>query len=209
VLALLQQHLEAIYGVRAPARAESFVLDAEAAARLGAGGREQLLLCEGDGVIELALYIEPALLERARRAAGPAELLAGDLDGYCQVAEGVSHFVYLTRAAAMGRQLSLLELEAQAEIDKFATCLLHRWGNEVLDWARELLRRLFGAVRYLAQLTPELCWRYREANRLAHNYCQRLLRLISAGDLERLLSELRYSYRLGAEAKLRYLAQGA
>ncbi len=206
----LQEHLEAIYQIRCEARADAFVLDAAQARRLGAFcGREQLLLREGDGEVELGLCFAPELLARLSGGADPREALEGDLDGFCQLAEGVSHFVYLSRAAALGRTVSLLELEAQAEIDKFVLCLLPRWGAEAMAWAKELLRRLFEAISYLQHLGPELVWRYREANRLARNYCGRLMRHVRAGDLERLLRELRYAYRLGAEAKLQYLAQTA
>jgi hypothetical protein len=45
------------------------------------------------------------------------------------VAEGVSHFVYLS-SAMLERSVSLLELEAQAEVDKFAICGLLRWGED-------------------------------------------------------------------------------
>ena len=51
--------------------------------------------------------------------------------------------------------------------------------------------------------------RYEEANRLSAAYCQRLIRHVAERRMDRLLSELRYSYRLGAEAKLRYLARAA
>jgi hypothetical protein len=40
---------------------------------------------------------------------------------------------------------------------------------------------------------------------MARAYCARLLPLLAMKSLERLLSELRYSYRLGAKAKLDYL----
>lgn len=206
----IQAHLEAIYGVECEARAEAFVVDGEVAKALGGTGRnrEELLVHEADGELELALCFEPGLIERlSAYESAPAErLLEGELDGYCQLAEGVSHFMYLAQAARSERRVSLLELEAQAEVDKFAICLLHRWGEGVLAWARELMRRLFDAVSYLPQLSAEERWRYEEANRLSRNYCARLLPLVESRRLDRLLSALRYSYRLGAEAKLRHLA---
>lgn len=206
----IQEHLEAIYGIRCEERAEAYLVDPEAAKLLNASGREreELWVREADGELEVALYFEPALLERLRAYEGDAAggLLEADLDGYCQLAEGVSHFLYLARAAESERQVSLLELEAQAEVDKFASCLLHRWGQDVLAWARELMHRLFDAVTYRPALSGDERWRYQEANRLSRNYCARLLPHVAARRLDRLLSALRYSYRLGAEAKLQHLA---
>ncbi|WP_309893328.1 hypothetical protein [Archangium sp.] len=207
----VQDHLEAIYGITCAARAEGFLVDREAAVLLGATGRadEELLVAEGDGELELALYLAPALLHRleAYESGSLHSLLERELDGFCQVAEGVSHFVYVTHTAVHGRTVSLLELEAQAEVDKFALCLLQKWGEGVGAWAEELLRRLFDRVSYRAKLSEAERWRYEEANRLSRNFCNRLMGHVSSRRLERLLSELRYAYRLGAEAKLRHFAQ--
>jgi hypothetical protein len=207
----VQDHLEAIYGITCAARAEGFLVDREAAVLLGATGRadEELLVSEGDGELELALYLAPALLHRLKpyESGSVHSLLERELDGFCQVAEGVSHFVYVAHTAVHGRTVSLLELEAQAEVDKFALCLMHRWGEGVGAWAEELLRRLFDRVSYRAKLSEAERWRYEEANRLSRNFCNRLMGHVSGRRLERLLSELRYAYRLGAEAKLRHFAQ--
>jgi hypothetical protein len=211
----LQEHLEAIYGLRCEARAEAFVVGPEAAAQLGGTSRaeEELLVQQSEEGLELALCFAPGLLARLQRyEEGPVHrLLERELDGYCQLAEGVSHFLYLAHCAAREQRVSLLELEAQAEVDKFALCLLHRWGEggSVGAWAEELLARLFDRVRYREQLAPEERWRYQEANRISRSYCRRLMGHVTARRLESLLRELRYAYRLGAEAKLDYFACGA
>ncbi|MBF5042521.1 hypothetical protein FGE12_08920 [Aggregicoccus sp. 17bor-14] len=209
----LQEHLEAIYGFQCEARAEAFLVqDPALALALGGTGRseEELLVGQGEDGLELALCFAPGLLARLEAyEGGPVQrLLERELDGYCQLAEGVSHFLYLARSAAHERRVSLLELEAQAEVDKFAVCLLHRWGDGVERWAEELLGRLFDRVRYREQLAPEERWRYQEANRVSRAYCRRLMGHVSARRLESLLRELRYAYRLGAGAKLDYFACG-
>ena len=50
-------------------------------------------------------------------------------------------------------------------------------------------------------------WRDEQANRLSRNFCSRLMGHVTGRRLERLLTDLRYAYRLGAEAKLRHFAQ--
>ncbi len=208
----MQDHLEAIYGFTCEARAETFVVDTEAAVQLGGTGRaeEELLVSAGEDELELALYLAPSLLDRLKPyEAGPVGyVLDGDLDGYCQLAEGVSHFLYVAHTAAHGRALSLLELEAQAEVDKFAVCLLHRWGEGVKAWSEELLRRLFDRISYRPSLSAQERWRYEEANRLSRNFCTRLMGHVGGRRLDRLLSDLRYAYRLGAEAKLQHFSHG-
>jgi hypothetical protein len=204
----VQEHLEAIYDVRSEVRAHDFLLDRRAALALGASGqaREELLVLEGDDGLELGLYLSADLLERLREleSASGEQLVEEALGAYCELAEGVSHFLYVTQVAEQSRTVSLLELEAQAEVDKFASALLLTWGRGP-TWAQQLLGRVFDQVRFHERLSDSERWRYEEANRLARNYCQRLLPLVAQGKLDRLLSTLRYSYRLGAEAKLRHL----
>lgn len=191
----IQKHLESIYGIRCELRAADFLLGEEEAKALGGTGRarEELLVHEEDGELELGLYLHPEVLAPK------------DLPAFCEAAEGVSHFVYMTRSADLERRVSLLELEAQAEVDKFAICVLGRWEHR--GAAETMFERLFDEVRFRESLTQEELYRYREANRLARAYCLRLLPLLAVRNLERLLSELRYSYRLGAKAKLDYLSR--
>jgi hypothetical protein len=203
----IQEHLENIYGIRCEYRARDFlVTDPEAARQLGGTGRarEELLVSEGSDGLELALYLEPALLERVSAARGP---LDADLGDFCEVAEGVSHFLYVAHTAELNRTVSLLELEAQAEVDKFAICTLLGWSRHVGRWAGTLVQRLFERVQFRGHLDAAEQWRYSEANRLGHRYASRLMPLVNGGRLESFLSELRHAYRLGAEAKLAYFAR--
>ncbi|MFT3709019.1 MAG: hypothetical protein QM817_15335 [Archangium sp.] len=203
----IQEHLENIYGIRCEYRARDFlVTDPEAARQLGgsARAREELLVSEGSEGLELALYLDPELLSRVSAARGP---LDGDLGDFCEVAEGVSHFLYVAQAAELNRSVSLLELEAQAEVDKFAICTLLGWSQHVGRWAGTLVKRLFEQVQFRGHLDAAEQWRYSEANRLGKRYASRLLPLVQSARLEKLLSELRHAYRLGAEAKLAYFAR--
>jgi len=213
VVGWVQEHLEAIYGIQCEHRAIEYLLDENAARLLGATGRapEELLVREENGELWLGLYFATELLEQFRQLTPAAahEVLEANLGTYCQVAEGISHFLYLIYTAGQGRRVSLLELETQAEIDKFASCLLHRWGSATADWAHELHRRLFDRVSYNPNLSGDEERRYAEANRLSRAYCLRLMPHVIGRRMDRLLADLRYSYRLGAEAKLRHLARAA
>jgi hypothetical protein len=207
MLDLIQEQLESIYGLRCEYRARDFVLrDAEVVRALGGTARadEELLVAEGAEGLELSLYLDEALLARME-ALHPVEALDVDLNAFCTVAEGVSHFLYVARSAALDRHVSLLEMEAQAEVDKFALCTLLRWGHDVSHWATGLVERLFDAVSFHPHLEPAERRRYETANRLGQRYARRLLPLIRARSLDRVLAELRHSYRMGAEAKLVYL----
>ncbi len=87
-------------------------------------------------------------------------------------AEGVSHFLYVATRARAGRPVPLLELEVQAEIDKFALLLLHLWRRGLRRMSGALRGRLFERVGYRAHLGAEARHRYREANRLGGGYAR-------------------------------------
>jgi len=213
LLGWVQEHLEAIYGIWCPHRVSEYLLDERAARLLGGTCRaaEELLVHQEDDELWLGLYLAPELLQQFGQLSPAvfADALEKNLGTYCQVAEGISHFLYITHTASEERTVSLLELETQAEIDKFASCLLHRWNDRSVDWARELHRRLFDRVTFHAELTPDEVRRYAEANRLSRAYCSRLIPHVSSRRMDRLLADLRYSYRLGADAKLRHLANAS
>ncbi|HTN54307.1 MAG TPA: hypothetical protein VML50_18000 [Anaeromyxobacter sp.] len=210
-LAFLQDELEAIYGVEAP-RVAGYLMGAEAACAAGRAPRapEELLVVEEEDGLALGLYLDEGVMAAAAEAdphhRRPRLVARGRLRGVACAAEGVSHFVYLATRAAAGRPVSLLELEVQAEVDKFVLLLLHLWRRGLRRMSAALRRRLFDRVRYHAHLGAEEHDRYREANRLGGGYARWLEgRFVGEADLEGLLRELRRSYRLGAGEKLGYL----
>ncbi|HET6440670.1 MAG TPA: hypothetical protein VFG59_21600 [Anaeromyxobacter sp.] len=212
-LTYLQAELEAIYGVSAPP-VERFLLAREAALALGRipCGDEELLILEEEDGLALGLFLADEVLAGAAGAdphhRRPQLVAHRVLRHLAPAAEGVSHFVYLSTRAAVGRSVSLLELEVQAEVDKFALLLLHLWRRGLRRASAALRRRLFERVRYRAHLPADELFRYREANRLGGGYARWLEgRYVWEADLDGLLRELRRSYRLGAGEKLGYLGR--
>jgi hypothetical protein len=204
----VQDQLEAIYDIRCP-RVSGFLLSAEAAAALRAPAAEEELWFREEGeTLELGLYLAPRLrAEVGHRSLREEGWVESSLDAYCRLAEGVSHFLYLVHSAALGRRLSILEMEAQGEVDKFASVALHLWPTLDGAAAHALHRRLFERARLRAGLPAAERFRYTEASRLGANFAARLLGDCAARRLDRVLGALRHAYRLGAEAKLQHLAR--
>ena len=210
-LAFIQGELEAIYRVEAP-RVHEYLVGGEtarAAGRTPAAPEELLVLEEEDGVA-LGLYLDDHVIAAAEGTdphdPRPRLTARGSLAGVACAAEGVSHFLYVVTRALAGRPVSLLELEVQAEVDKFALLLLHLWRRGLRRMSGALRRRLFERVRYHAHLEAEALDRYREANRLGGGYARWLeVRYVDGADIDGLLRELRATYRLGGGAKLAYL----
>jgi hypothetical protein len=206
----LQALLADIYDVPVEHDVAGFLVEEHAGppSRGCAAADEQLLVCEEEGELALGLYLEPGLLRRLE-AANPLDRLDGaNLADYWSALEGVSHFVCVAWNARHDRCVSLLELELQAEVDKFVTS---HWLLQAQDPARfpaELHRVLFDRARIDPDLAGARQGLYRRAHRYAARFCGHLacrLRSRGAGRVAGVVSELRRFYRLSDTMKQRYI----
>lgn len=216
VLGRLQRGLEALYRVDTQLDVHLFVVsDNEREQALNDNGRgpgasrkprEQLLVSHAEGELSLGLYLDAhviANLERHDPGQGLGEHNFGD---FCLAVEGVSHFIYVARCAAADRPVSALELELQAEVDKFVSCLLVDEAST--RRSAELRARLYEDVRYEEDLDHEERQRYQTANGGARDYARALEhRYLRHHRMGEMLIELRRFYRLGLEEKLGHIAR--
>lgn len=119
-------------------------------------------------------------------------------DLWLQLAEGVSHFVYVAERARTGLPATQLELELQAEVDKFVLWI----GSDAAPSGnpRDVREQLFERVRFLHPAGTEAGQRYRLANDLAAQFVTRLHELPSR---EARVRRLRRFYRAGQTDKIR------
>ena len=209
-LGRVQRGLETLYRVDTGASIEDFVVgedvrDALVSARRP---REQLLVCESEDALDVALFVAPAVL--ANLAANDPARALGDhnFGDFVLAIEGVSHFVYALWCARRDRHVSQLELELQAEVDKYVTCLLVT--EPARDVSSALRHRLFGDAAYDSDLDHEEHARYRAANDNALRYATWLeTTFVGRRRIPEMLGELRRFYRLGLAAKLAAIARAA
>lgn len=169
---------------------------------------EALLVLDNGEELHVALFLDDRVLAQLGVAAG-APWTHARLAGFCAAAEGISHFLYLAHRAQRNGSVSQLELEAQAELDKYLSVLLQLWATGRRKASPELRGRLFERANLRPGLTGPERDRYRLASALA-SACARALeaRFVLAGRLEGLLREVRRIYRLSGGEKLSALAQG-
>ncbi|MEM1034476.1 MAG: hypothetical protein AAGN82_29330 [Myxococcota bacterium] len=128
------------------------------------GDRERVLVRQHDDELELSVEL-------------PRRVLDGEVSGvddFCQVVEGVSHFVLIVERARRRLATSQLELELQAELDKFlllAGLDLAPATRRRFVWSH---RRVFGDAVFRHPEGTERGDRYRLAHRLAARWCWRL-----------------------------------
>ncbi len=210
LLSLLQQLLQRLYHLDVEERIDDFVITDRRLAHILRGRdrevpEELLVMATGD-TLELSLYLDAGLLAQQQAGEPLRRLRQTQLNGFCALLEGVSHFLYLVTRARESRAVTRLEMELQAEVDKYAVLgyLLKAQRQGTLPgW---LPRRLFEAVSYHADLDAEERTRYTTANAYARRYCRRLQRRFQwAWNGTELLRELRAFHRLDQPRKLRHI----
>lgn len=166
---------------------------------------EKVLVMENGVYLDLSLYLDSAVLRRLKTRNPLVQLHGQNLSDFCLVVEGISHFLCLAWNASHDKSVTLLELEMQAEVDKFLTALhvLDCQGNDnVFDAVH---RRLFEYARFDDSLDAENSRRYRQASRYAGKYCQSLRRFVDRLQHPGMLTELRRFYRLPQAAKISHI----
>ena len=170
---------------------------------------EQVFVVQEDGGVRIGLFIHEAVLDRLQHRDPHKSLDEGNLHDFCTALEGVSHFHYLIWSLARGRPVSLLELELQAEVDKYATALALITQQRSGAFPGALHAKMFDGVSFLPQLDEASRRRYEEANRHAARYCrsldQRYLQPRRSRP-EKWLAELRRFFRCSHQEKIRRLA---
>jgi hypothetical protein len=107
-------------------------------------------------------------------------------------------------SARQDKSVTLLELEMQAEVDKFVSTWLLALDQKDYEFANSLHRWLFDEVRYNPNLSREQLERYRAANTYAARYCHGLAKRMDR-DSDTGLDELRHFYRLSQQAKISHI----
>jgi hypothetical protein len=211
----LQCELEAIYAIELQHRVHDFVIDDPHLVSLidnSPNAREipEKLLIHQDGEnVDIALYLDSQLIKRLEENDPTEQLHNDNIHDFWVALEGISHFLYFSWNVTYERQVSLLELELQAEVDKFilAALLLEKQFDGRIP--QGLHYHLFHNAGFDSRLNEVELTRYRDANYYAGKFClhlnDRFLKRRAHSQLvgEQLMNELRRFYRFNQPRKLR------
>lgn len=170
--------------------------------------RESLVVHQSEEATHLALFICDDVMAGAgnflKDVVNSEKGLHLNLDAMCVATEGVSHFVYFTFCGErQDRAVSQVELELQAEIDKYlvlrTVCGI---GGDAL------IEALFDQFELDSGLSAEERERYQLANRLARRYARWLDKRLRE-EAPRALSDARDLYRKPLTAKLEHIERRA
>lgn len=125
------------------------------------------------------------------------------VDEVCALVEGVSHAVCLLWHAHNDRQIRPIDLELQAEVDKFVVLLDERKSKPEY---KKLHKQLFTQFSLTQARGSEVYERYRTANELAARYCHWLAEtFVNSANQTGLDQELARFYRLSGQAKFDHI----
>jgi len=175
MLRRIQMHLEAIYRIEAPDVTEFQIDQEQLELVMGSSLRnadEWVLARSSAEGLDLAVFIADSHLKALEEAGSLADAAVGAFPAFCAATEGVSHFLMLVERARREEPVTMLELEAQAEVDKFVCASLHHPNLSNEWWGR-----LFREASLAEDLGPEEVERYQEAGRLAAGFCVALDRV--------------------------------
>lgn len=210
MLSSLQKYLTDIYQVDPGFEVTDFLVTDPALARLlGCDALvpntdESVLLSQDEGGLALSLYLDKEMIGRLTRDNPMEGLRAEQLDDLCKVIEGISHFNYIVLRAREDKAVTLLELEMQAEVDKFVGTWLMALDQQDFDLARRLHGWLFDRVSFNPDLSADQLERYRAANDFAARFCHGLRERLKRDNLKG-MHELRHFYRLSQADKISHI----
>ncbi len=210
MLSELQKHLSNIYEVEPGYDVSDFLVTDPALARMLSGNAlipdtdETVLLVEDDEGMALSVYLDSQMLGRLGQDNPMQTLKASCLNDLWTVLEGISHFNYLVWSAAQDRSVTLLELEMQAEVDKFISTWLIARDQVECEFADRLHGWLLDKIRFRPELNEDEHERYKTANDYAARFCHGLLQRLHH-DCNRALRELRRFYRLKQSDKISHI----
>ena len=185
---------------------EDFLISSDTCARLGQdSARAAVLVREGQSheELELGVYLGEEALDQLTEIDLTTSLCPASFELLVTAIEEVSHFAYLHYSALRERRVTQLELELQAEVDKFIITWMILLASRNDGEPRNLLDRLFGDFEIRRELEPMTRERYQAATSLAARYCTHVVQAALSRDrLSALLPELRSFYRLTQRGKI-------
>lgn len=211
-LNILQQMLEGLYHIEVDYSVEDFVItDPELARRLDASvnsrdNREKLLVSQEGDELHLALYLDSSVVDRLADDCPLDELHSENFSDFLLALEGVSHFLYVSWNAGFDRGVTLLELEMQAEVDKYVMASsLFAQQKKSLEPA-QLWRCLFDSPSFDEMLDGEERSRYVDASHYAGRFCFKLEnQYLKRNRSSEMMVELRKFYRLTQAGKISHI----
>ncbi|MBI4374055.1 MAG: hypothetical protein HY542_04175 [Deltaproteobacteria bacterium] len=205
----IQEQFEKIYRLPPLQSVQDYLIDEQTVRRnhprFDHSVPELLLIVERPPETRMGLYISREVLERLDGSQPFQNLTPENLEDFCTAVEGVSHFLYFLIRSSQTRPVSPLELELQAEVDKFVLCtfMLEQQRNRPVS--QTLIISLFENYHLIPSISLSEQERYQLANRLAWQYCQGLKKFARPLHRRQWVREIRRFHQKNLQEKIHLL----
>jgi len=215
----LQKHLSTIYALPSLGEIRQFMIDLETLKKLHPTSFEEskigekiILRSNEDSSVDIALYLQEEILKNLGKNCPEDDLNEENLADFCTVVEGISHFLFVGFRTQMTLPISAIELELQAEIDKFIASFIYCYQQSgSTQFVDSLYQAIFHHFQFKSDLDSQEMERYHLASTSAAKLCKFLLRkfLKHEPDWPGLLSFLRHFYRQGWNSKFSTISESS
>lgn len=185
----IHESLKRLNGIEHSFSPEDFLIPTEA--------QNALLISQSSSDADLAICLENRILKVLQEKQFPRDFDLSLLPDLSVAVEELSHFNFFCVHASHERSLSLLEMEVQGEVDKFAFALDCLEQQNALNFKHALFEQCFESFQLGPWVAADEVERYRQAHQIARAFCRRLLK--SFEHREQLLKEF---FRLPTQDKL-------
>ena len=210
LLSDIQTKLEEIYEVSVSEKVLDYIITDKDFAEIVSNKKienntmEQLIITTNNEYLDVSLYLDDNLVKRIGNQFPSVHTDKNALHDFWIALEGVSHFLYLAWNANFDRPVSQLELELQAEVDKFVSALNTLNNKQDISAMNEIWSLLFSKPRFQTNLEYQCLQRYQKANAYASQYCLSLMEIYQSNS-NSIPNELRRFYRLSQNQKISYI----
>ncbi len=166
-----------------------------------------LFISQDGEELKLALYLGRETISNLKNIHLQKDFRSSNLSDFFLATEEISHFIYAVWNAMNNRQISIFEMELQAEVDKYIAAIFYSSSiNSGRVPAKNIKKQLFEDSVLNPDLLSEERERYRDANRMAMKYCHYLeSNYLRKNDIPSLLKNIRHFYRLGQNGKIGHI----
>jgi len=207
----IQSQIESLYGIKIGAHATDYLITQEELKALLPYNQSAIIPKElflvnpspQDDTLEVALFLDPTLQQNLNTHNPLSKLNKENISDFCTLIEGISHFVYYLHKASLEFEITELELELQAEVDKFLLLALCTENSQ--HHCQHLIELLFEDYDLHAHLTETQKERYHTANDLARKFCFEISKHLKKEKMIDVLKEIRNFYPMTQEQKIRYI----
>jgi len=189
ILLQVDSRLKKINGIQHSWQVEDFVMPTET--------ENTLLISERGEDADLAICLQKDLLDELSGLSFPNDFSLKVFPRVSLLVEELSHFHFYCVNATHQRKISALEMEVQAEVDKFSFALDCLEEMNLRNLEDDVFGILFNQLQLGPWVKSEERSRYQEAHQIARAFCRKLLR--STTDRSATIQEF---YRMSPEERL-------